>query len=83
MDLLTIDCLDLNARGKYMNLFDIVPNDLQSKSISLESIGINKVGWRYFDIIKIIKILENKDFGILGGDVFRISDDQIEPTYDS
>ncbi|MBL1321703.1 MAG: hypothetical protein COA63_011675 [Methylophaga sp.] len=46
-----------------------IPVELQDKKISLSSIGLSEVAWKYEDAIKLIVYFENNKIFILGGDV--------------
>lgn len=61
----------------------IVPIDMVKKSISLKNIGMNELAWYGKDAIKAIEYLSNNGTLILGGDVYIISGQKINLTYDN
>ena len=61
----------------------IVPIDMVKKSISLKNIGMNELAWYGKDAIKAIEYLSNNGTLILGGDVYIISEQKINLTYDN
>ena len=50
---------------------------------SLESFGIDDIAYPIEYAIQLIDMFENKNVAILGGDLYRMKDSSIEPTYDS
>ena len=58
------------------------PEVLINSAYSLNSIGIAGVVWMYEDVIKAIYSYTNKQYIILGGDVYRKEDDHFIPTPD-
>lgn len=63
--------------------YSIIPKSIMDKSISLKELGILEHAWYVGDIKKVIDILDIKKIPILGGDVYKIIDGKIYPTYDS
>ena len=67
-----------------MNLLsEIIPKAMFEHGIDLKEIGINEYAWNRNNIEDIINILAKKKIVVLGGDVYRISNDNIQMTYDS
>ena len=56
---------------------------LKQNGHSLESIGVSGFGLDKHFALELIKILRAENIAILGGDVYRINANQIEPTYDN
>lgn len=65
-------------------LHKLIPQDIYNKRINLEPLlGVKESAWDFETVLKIIKILANQNYIILGGDVYFIKDKIIQPTYDS
>ena len=63
---------------------NIVPRDLLERGINLrEKLGFYEIAWKFDDAIEVIKIARDKGMIILGGDVYRLSDNKPIITYDS
>jgi len=60
-----------------------LPRELIRVGYNLELIGLNEMAWKKNDVIKVIDFLTSKGYAILGGDVYLISGDGVESTYDS
>ena len=67
-----------------MNLLNnVIPKEIFEQGINLSKIGINEYAWKKQNIENIIKILSTRKIVILGGDVYKATNDNIEMTYDS
>jgi len=64
-------------------LKDIIPEKMWSCGVVLDNLGVKEVAWDFFDVMKVIDILKQKRYTILGGDVYKMKDDKIEITYDN
>ena len=70
-----------------MNIFERhnLPNDfdesLIEKSIPLNKIGINELGWKYEDVFNVLDFLCSRGYAILGGDVYSIKENSFESTF--
>ena len=63
---------------------NIVPQDLLERGIRLrEEYGIDGIAWKFDDVIEVLKITRDRDMLIVGGDVYRLSDNKPIITYDS
>lgn len=62
---------------------DILNDEFIKKSINLEKLGIKNFAWTYNDIIQLFNYLEEKEIFLLGGDVYKYSDNCVNLTYDS
>ena len=63
---------------------NIVPQDLLERGIRLrEEYGIYGIAWKFDDVIEVLKITRDRDMLIVGGDVYRLSDNKPIITYDS
>ena len=63
--------------------YDFFQEDLLTDSYDLESLGIHELGWKMPEILKVIEFVSQKNFTILGGDVYKINKNLLEITYDS
>lgn len=63
--------------------YDLIPQFMIDKGVSLRKFGIFEYAWMAKDINEIIDILYKKKIPILGGDVYKMSNGQICQTYDS
>ena len=63
--------------------YSILPEDLISKGINLESLGILEFGWKKTDALKVIEFVSENGHVILGGDVYKYENNVIDSTYDS
>ena len=62
---------------------NIVPQDLLERGIRLrEEYGIYAIAWRFDDVMEVLKIARDRDMLIVGGDVYRLSDNKPIITYD-
>lgn len=62
---------------------DKLRQKIMNKVISLEKFGINDLAWHKRDVTNLINSLMGDDIGILGGDVYRLTGKQLQPTYDN
>ena len=63
---------------------NIVPQDLLERGIRLrEELGFYEIAWKFDDVMEVLKITKSKDMVILGGDVYRLSDNKPIITCDS
>lgn len=53
------------------------------KAISLEKYGINDLAWSKEDAQALINSIMKDRVGILGGDVYKIESNRLEPLYDN
>ena len=53
------------------------------KSLTLEKYGLNDLAWGKEDAKDLIQALMKDHIGILGGDVYRLKLDRLEPVYDN
>ena len=51
--------------------------------ISLKPLGLNEIAWKYEDILQLIDMIRAQNVPILGGDVYKMENGVIVPTYDS
>jgi hypothetical protein len=65
------------------NLPKDFPSNLLNASYLLESIGINDIAWKWDDALQAITFLCEKDYAILGGDVYKIEDADFVPALDN
>lgn len=62
----------------------LIPNDIYIRGVNLEKeLGIKEIAWGYTCIIKILDILFEYGYVVLGGDVYCQIDKKVETTYDS
>ncbi|MBT9830305.1 Imm40 family immunity protein [Clostridium baratii] len=66
-----------------INLPDNFPKELIDTSKSLENIGVLELAWNKENSIKVIDFLNKNDYLILGGDVYKLIDENLNSTYDS
>jgi len=52
-------------------------------SISLKQYGLNELAWSKSEALQLITSLMNEHIGILGGDVYQISNKQLRPVYEN
>ncbi len=62
---------------------NVISNELLKKGISLLSLGINEYAWDKDNIKEIFEELSKRKIGILGGDVYKIENENIKMTFDS
>ena len=60
-----------------------ISQKLLSEGISLDSIGINEIAWTAEKIYIVLGEIKQCNATILGGDVYKIENDNIYPTVDS
>lgn len=56
---------------------------IKEKAISLERYGINDFAWKKEDAQVFINSIMKDQIGILGGDVYKLTQNQLEPLYDN
>ena len=62
---------------------NIVPQDLLERGINLrEKLGFYEIAWKFDDVMEVLKITRDKGMIILGGDVYRLSGNELIITYD-
>jgi len=64
-------------------IIEILPEEFKKSVIQLKVLGIDNVAWRYKDCMQIIEYLAERNFFILGGDVYKYENEIISSTYDS
>lgn len=60
-----------------------IPEQLKGKEISLSSIGLSEVAWKYEDALTLIELCEKNKIFILGGDVLAKDEDEYRYNYDN
>lgn len=65
------------------SLPDNFPKELTDLAKSLEHIGISGMAWNLENSIKVIDFLNENNYLILGGDVYKLIDGELNSTYDS
>ncbi len=60
-----------------------IPQKLKGKEISLSSIGLSEIAWRYKDALTLIEHCENNKIFILGGDVLVKIGSEYQHNYDN
>jgi len=60
-----------------------IKDKILENSVSLENFGLNDLVWKKEDAKNLITSLMNDAIGILGGDVYKIYSDKVEPLYDN
>lgn len=66
-----------------INLPDNFPKELIDMSKSLKNIGVLELAWNKENSIKVIDFLNENNYLILGGDVYKAIDGELNSTYDS
>ena len=56
---------------------------IKQKSISLEKYGLNDLAWSKEDALDLLNSIMEDNIGILGGDVYKLSLQRLEPLYDN
>ena len=59
-----------------------IPEQLKGKEISLSSIGLSEVAWKYEDALALIEHCEKNKIFILGGDVLAKDGNEYRHNYD-
>ncbi|NLK96350.1 MAG: hypothetical protein GX275_14375 [Clostridiales bacterium] len=59
------------------------PEELLVRSKSLEKLGICALAWNWEDAIKVAESLSSNNYSILGGDVYKLSKDELVSTFDN
>jgi hypothetical protein len=60
-----------------------IKEKISEKSISLDQYGINDLAWSKKDAISLIGTIMKDKIGILGGDVYKLTSNRLEPLYDN
>jgi hypothetical protein len=60
-----------------------IKEKITRKSISLEKYGLNDLAWNKEDAENLINSIMKDRIGILGGDVYRLMQNCLEPLYDN
>lgn len=60
-----------------------LPEDLICLAKPLKHLGISEMAWDWENAIKVIKFLNNNNYAILGGDVYKQVGGDLDSTYDS
>ena len=58
-----------------------LPQSILAKRVPLDRIGVAEDGWSRLDVRRLIQELGGTRTAILGGDVYSVTDDLIEPAY--
>jgi len=63
----------------------IIPKNFKKKGINLADWNINRMAWKKKEALEVINYFFNcnAEIGIIGGDVYRLSNNQIIPLYDN
>lgn len=59
------------------------PEELFDLAKSLEHLGISEMAWDWQNAIKVVEFLCTCNYAVLGGDVYRLINGNLESTYDS
>lgn len=62
---------------------DVVFEKIRKESISLEKYGICSLAWEKENAKRLISLIINDNVGILGGDVYKVGIQKLEPLYDN
>lgn len=60
-----------------------IKDKILERSIDLSDYGIDDLAWHKNDALFLINYLINGNIGILGGDVYRLENSRLEPTYEN
>ncbi len=60
-----------------------LPDEYESKKISLSTLNVFGFAWKREDFFKFLKDPISKQFAILGGDVLSVQNDKLSFTYDN
>ena len=60
-----------------------IKEKITQKSISLEKYGINDLAWTKGDAKSLINEIMKNKIGILGGDIYKLTSNRLEPLYDN
>lgn len=61
----------------------IIRKKITENVISLENFGLHDLTWNKKDALELLKNLMSDDIAVLGGDVYILKKDSVEPTYDN
>jgi hypothetical protein len=56
---------------------------IKENAISLEKFGVNDLAWEKDDAFRVVSSIMNDRIGILGGDVYKLSSEYLEPLCDN
>jgi len=59
------------------------PGELLNKAKTLEHFGIAEMAWDWQNAIAVVEFLCEYNYAVLGGDVYRLINGDLESTYDS
>ena len=62
---------------------DILPDSVHRRARSLSSLGLEEVAWSKRDALVVLEEIDGLAVAVLGGDVYRISGEELVPTYDN
>lgn len=62
---------------------EFLPNNIYKNAVSLKNIGVNELAWNWIDALKVINYLCDNNVIILGGDVYKISNNTLKRTCDN
>lgn len=65
------------------NTLDVIPEELLILAKSLQHLGIVELAWDWDNVIKVIDILSESNYAILGGDVYKLNKGKLEAVYDN
>lgn len=65
------------------NLPENFPEELVNLAKPLEHLGISEMAWDSDNAIKVIELLNKNNYAILGGDVYKMVNGNLDSTYDS
>lgn len=60
-----------------------IQDKITKKSLSLEKFGLNDLAWNKEEAQNLIRAIMEDRIGILGGDVYRLDENHLEPLYDN
>lgn len=60
-----------------------IKEKITQNSISLEEYGLNDLAWSKEDATNLINSIMKDRIGILGGDVYKLTSNRLEPLYDN
>lgn len=61
----------------------LIEEKITQNAVSLDKYGINQLAWEKADAMKLIFSIMNDRIGVLGGDVYRLTSDRLEPLCDN
>jgi len=60
-----------------------LPEELTNLAKPLNHLGISEIAWDGENAIKVVEFLNKNNYAIIGGDVYKIVDGNLDSTYDS